>query len=295
MQIGNWSATRELNDLYREIRELGIEGNLAELSAFGFTVIEGALSADLTTRLRTKIIAIAEDRLGRKLDIANEVDTQEINFIPYLLYKDPVFQEALLERRQLALITYLLGQHCQLSSLSCHLKGPGGAGLLLHSDTGNGVPAPFSPYSLVANCNFALTDYTEERGALAMVPGSHNLARHPTVSERGLDGNDRNPDAIPIEVPAGSAVVWHGNTWHGSFPRKIPGLRINLSTYYCRQFIVPQENYKDHVPAGYLDGNPDAARLGRLLGQETVHGWRDDGPSERFNERRGVAGRTWQA
>lgn len=295
MYIGDWSATRELNGLYRDIRELGIETNLAELSAFGFTVIEGALSPELTTKLREKIIAIAEERLGRKLDIENETDTQEINFIPYLLYKDPIFQHAVLERRQLSLITYLLGQHCVLSSLSCHLKGPGGAGLLLHSDTGNGVPAPFPPYSLVANCNFALTDYTEERGALAMVPGSQNLGRQPTAGERGLDGNERNPDAIAIEVPAGSAVVWHGNTWHGSFPRKIPGLRINLSTYYCRQYIVPQENYKDYVPEGYLDGVTESDRLGRLLGQELNHGWRDEGPSERFYANRGAAGRTWQS
>ena len=295
MHIGDWSATRELNTIYSDIRALGLETNLAELSAFGFTVVEGALSPDLTARLRGKILEIAEQRLGRPLDIENETATQEVNFIPYLLYKDPIFQEAVLERRQLTLISYLLGKHCQLSSLSCHLKGPGGAGLLIHTDNGNGVPAPYSPYSLVANCNYALVDYTEERGALAMVPGSHNLARQPTAGERGLDGAQRNPDAIAIEVPAGSAIVWHGNTWHGSFPRKVPGLRINLSVFYCRQFMMPQENYRDYLPEGYLANHPDGARLGVLLGQEIVHGWREDGPSERFYANRGQVGRTWQA
>jgi hypothetical protein len=39
MEIGEWRATRDLNDLYREIRDLGLETNLAELEAFGFTVI----------------------------------------------------------------------------------------------------------------------------------------------------------------------------------------------------------------------------------------------------------------
>ncbi|MDB5694604.1 MAG: hypothetical protein JWN21_147 [Sphingomonas bacterium] len=295
MEIGNWSATRELNDIYRDIRELGLETNLAELSAYGFTTIEGALSPDLTRRLRERILQIAEERLGRPLDIDGETETQEVNFIPYLLYQDPIFQEAVLERRQLTLISYLLGQHCQLSSLSCHLKGPGGAGLLIHSDNGNGVPAPYSPYSLVANCNYALVDYTEEKGALAMVPGSQNLARQPTAAERGLDGTARNPDAIAVEVPAGTAIVWHGNTWHGSFPRKVPGLRINLSAYYCRQFMVTQENYKDFLPEGYLANHPESERMATLLGQNTVHGWREEGPSERFYANRGQAGRTWQA
>src|SRR5512141_3119482 len=142
------------------------------------------------------------------------------------MFKDPLFEDAVLNERPLALITYLLGQSCRLSSLTSHVKGPGGPGLLLHSDTANGMPAPFSPFSHVANCNYALTDYTREGGALAMVPGSHRYFRQPTRVELELDGPGRNPDAVAIEVPAGSAVVWHGNTWHGSFPRKTPGLRI---------------------------------------------------------------------
>ena len=36
MEIGDWPATRDLNDLYREIRSLGLEAQVAELEAFGF-------------------------------------------------------------------------------------------------------------------------------------------------------------------------------------------------------------------------------------------------------------------
>jgi len=43
MEIGDWAATRDLNRIYADIRALGLETNLAELEAFGFTVIEGAL------------------------------------------------------------------------------------------------------------------------------------------------------------------------------------------------------------------------------------------------------------
>ena len=71
MQIGDWSATPDLNDIYREIRALGLETNLAELEAFGFTVVEGALSPDLTRRLKDTVIGIAEARVGRTLDLEN--------------------------------------------------------------------------------------------------------------------------------------------------------------------------------------------------------------------------------
>src|SRR5580704_429090 len=222
MEIGDWAATRDLNRIYGDIRALGLETNLAELEAFGFTVIEGALSPELTLRLRRAVLDAWEARYGRQLDPEHETQLKEVE-----------------------LITYLLGQSCWLSSLTSHVKGPGEVGLLLHSDTANGVPAPFSAYSHVANCNYALTDYTEAGGCLAMVPGSHRLHRQPTRWEVSLSGETRNPHVIPIEVPAGSAVVWHGNTWHGSFPRKQPGLRVNLATYFCRQYMAPQEIYGD--------------------------------------------------
>jgi len=294
MEIGDWSATRDLNDLYREIRALGLESNLAELEAFGFTIIEGALSPQLTTQLRDTILRIAEQRRGAKLDLAAETDLNDIALIPYLLFKDRVFREAVLNPKPLALISYLLGKHCILSSLVCHLKGPGGAGLLLHSDTSNGVPDPFTPYAQVANANYALTDYSEAGGCLAMVPGSHRMHRQPTKWETGLDGNRRNEHVIAVEAPRGSAIIWHGNTWHGSFPRKIPGLRVNLSTYFCREYMAPQEAYRDNVPDGFLQDGDD--RLARLLGGDLIHGWKDEGPSAKFARRNAevARNRTWQ-
>jgi hypothetical protein len=296
MDIGEWTATPDLNDIYREVRARGLETNLAELEAFGFTVIEGALTPRQTAAARNAILEISEQRLGRRLDLENETDYADLQFIPFLLFKDPIFREVLMSPGPLALVSYLLGNHCVLSSMGSHLKGPGGNGLLLHSDTGNGAPDPFTPYSQVANCNFALTDYTEEKGALAMVPGSHRHARQPTRWEVGLDGERRYGHVIPIEVPAGSAIVWHGNTWHGSFPRKVPGLRVNLSCYFCREYIQPQEDYRHNVPDGFLRGEEDA-RLARLLGADLVYGWQDEGPLKMYARRGESAGsiRSWHS
>jgi hypothetical protein len=295
MEIGDWAATRDLNRIYGEIRALGLETNLAELEAFGFTVIENALSPELTLRLRGAVLTAWEERYGRKLDLEHETKLHEVQLASFLLFKDRAFEEVVLNAKPLALITYLLGQSCWLSSLTSHMKGPGEVGLLLHSDTANGVPAPFSAYSHVANCNYALTDYTEAGGCLAMVPGSHRLHRQPTRWEVGLAGNERNPHAIPIEVPAGSAIVWHGNTWHGSFPRKAPGLRINLAAYYCRQYMAPQEIYADSAAAkAMVERHGRESRMAQLLGFNHFNGWRDEGPD--LDGRRLLpAGRTWQS
>jgi ectoine hydroxylase-related dioxygenase (phytanoyl-CoA dioxygenase family) len=293
MDIGDWHSTRDLNPLYREIRALGLETNLAELDAFGFTTIPDALSPSLTRSLRDGVLRIAQAQFGTVLDLDNERELHDWKFAPYLLFRDRAFEQAVLNPKPLALITYLLGQSCLLSSLSSHVKGPGGPGLLLHADTGNGVPAPLSPYSHVANCNYALVDYTEDNGALAMVPGSHRYFRQPNMGEIKLDGPDRNRDAIPIEVPAGTAIVWHGNTWHGSFPRKRPGLRINLSMYFCRQYLQPQENYRDHIPAEFQERHPPDSRFATLLGIHTHYGWGEAGPT--ITPRSRLAGRSWHS
>lgn len=291
---GEWSATPELNAIYRDIRRLGLETNLAELEAFGFTVVREALSPELTDRLRAAVLKSAQENFGRRLDLENETELHEYRLAPYLLYKDEVFEQALLNPKPLALITYLLGYSCWLSSLTSHVKGPGEVGLLLHSDTANGIPAPFSAYSHVANCNYALTDYTMAGGSLAMVPGSHRLHRQPTAFENKLVGNEKNPHVIPIEVPAGTAVVWHGNTWHGSYPRTMPGLRVNLSMYFCRQYMAPQELYAGDVPDELLARHGRDSRMAQLLGLNRFNGWRDEGP-DMTSRTLMRAGRNWQA
>jgi hypothetical protein len=290
---GVWRSTRDLNDIYREIRRLGLESNLAELDAFGFTTIPEAISPDLTRRLREAIVRSAEKKLGRRLDVEREEGHKNVALAHYLLYQDVAFEEAVLNPRPLALITYLLGKSCRLSSMTSHVKGPGPAALYLHSDAANGLPAPFSMYSHVANCNYALTDYTEAGGALAIVPGSHYYCRQPRTAEMELAGPSRNRSAIPVEVPAGTAIVWHGNTWHGSFPRSTPGLRINLSTFFCRQYIEPQENLRGHIPEDLLQRHGKESRMATLLGLKAYHGYMEEGPQIGPGE--SPAGRTWHS
>jgi len=294
VEIGNWRATEDLNEIYRNIRRLGLESNLAELEAFGFTVIEKVLKNDMVHALRASVLRAAEEYMGQPLDLEKEEHHQEIKVIPYLLYRDPIFEDALLCEKPLALITYLLGNHCLLSSLTSFVKGPGGDGLMLHSDSG-AVPAPLPPYGHVANVNFTLTDYTEEGGALAMVPGSHRHHRQPTAFEREVSGVNRNPDIVPIEVPAGSAIIFHGNTWHGSFPRRSPGLRVSLAAYFCRHYMHGQENYRDHIPKDVLDRHGEDSRLATLLGRRTHYGWTWSGPDSSAQRRNRKIGETWQS
>jgi len=195
-----------------------------------------------------------------------------------------------MEEKPLALVTYLLGESCLLSSMGCHFRVPGGLPLMLHSDNGNGTPAPYSSISYVANVNYALTPYSKEAGCLAMVPGSHKLLRQPTLAENFRPRRESRevpleaaewidpPNVVPMEIEPGDAVVWHGNTWHGGFIRQLPGARINLAAYFCRQFVQTQEQHGRAVPKDLLARHANDERFAVLLGQRAPYGWGPEGP-----------------
>jgi hypothetical protein len=269
-----------LDRVMADIHDLDLEPHLIELETQGFATIPGALSDETIGLAKQAILGRVEKITGRKIDpeTATVQDYEGMTYLPYLLYDDEVFEEILLEPKPLALITYLLGESCMLSSMGCHFKGPGGMPLPLHSDNGNGMPPPYPAYSQVANVNYALTPYSLEAGALAMVPGSHRLARPPRPDEMVLGGPETNPKAVAMDIQPGDAVVWHGNTWHGSFARQIPGIRMNLAVYFCRQYVQSQERHKGVVPEEVLARHAEDDRFQVLLHQKQPYGWQGEGP-----------------
>jgi hypothetical protein len=277
-------GAEDLNEVYGEIRRLGLESNLAELEAYGFTILERLLPEETVLTARQAILDVAERHTGHKPDLATGALHPYWRLIPYLLPRHEVFEHILMEEKALALVTYLVGKRAQLYSMTCHFKGPGADGELpLHCDSG--LLAPLPPYSAVCNVNYAIVDYTRVGGCLAVVPGSHRYARQPTPMEAALSGAQVNPSAIPIEVPAGTAVIWHGNTWHGSFARMIPGLRLNLAVAFARPWMKVQEQYGSALPQAVIARHANDARFRQLVGLNEMMGWKEEGPA--FVEKNG--------
>jgi ectoine hydroxylase-related dioxygenase (phytanoyl-CoA dioxygenase family) len=79
----------------------------------------------------------------------------------------------------------------------------------LHQDQ-SGV-RPTTPFAIGVNIIFCLDDFTEERGATRIIPGSH-------VAERGLapDNIYTTQGTVPAEAPAGSAILVDTRIWHGT-------------------------------------------------------------------------------
>ena len=281
------------------IDRLGLTSNLLELQLQGYTVVKSILSQDRIDRAKAAILRRVESTVHKSIDpdTASNDDFNGMSYQHYLLFDDLVFPEILLEPKPLALINYLLGESCVLSSMGSHFRGPGGMPLGVHAD--GQTDGFLTDAASIANCNYALTPYSQEQGALVIFPGSHLKKRQPTLHENwkthdetlaDIMGKKLNPlevdevnwklprGAVTIEIEPGDAVIWHGNTWHGGWRRDVPGTRINLAAYFCRSFMSTQERRGDDRHPEVFARYADDPRFATLMGEKVFNGWQEEGP-----------------
>ena len=179
-----------------------------------------------------------------------------------LASRDRVFRDLAVNPVAVALIRHLLGGwSTRFSSHTAFVKWHGehgyGAGLGLHCDQ-QLTPRPWGVNARTANTNWLLTDYTREGGAYCYVPGSHRLDMAP--DDRAV------AKAVPVEAPRGSLIVFHGATWHGAFPRLVPGMRLMVANYYRHLMVLSQEEFRNSFPRELIDDCVDPQEFRKLLG-----------------------------
>jgi hypothetical protein len=246
-----------------EIERLGLERNATELEWNGFTVLlpEQVGPPEFHHALRDDIARLSEKRTGRSVELDDGQSHAGLQS-PFgsvqmdmgaLLLESELIEKAIMNETVLAVITYLLGESCLLSHLGSLIKGPGTEYMPLHADQNViGAPAPWPLFAQQANATWCLTDYSEENGSTVFVAGSHKLCRPPTYEEA------TNLALFePVECPEGSVLIWHGNTWHGSVPRRTQGVRVNLTTYFTRWYSVQAEPLAPRITREMLARNPE--------------------------------------
>lgn len=266
--------------VWDEIKRLGLGENIGELEVLGYTVVqpEKVASPEFIVRMREAILDVAQRRTGKRPPLDLETSHEHSahygpgfgQSLPFILFEDPVFQEALLNPVLLAFVTYLLGRNAILHNGVGFIKGRGTDDLMLHTDN-TLIGSPFPSLYQICNVSYVLTDYSLANGCLSMVPGSHRFCRHPRPGE-GLD------QRVPVEVPAGSLVIWSGHMWHGAYGRTAPGLRVNLPFVFARPHLRGQEAYSEHVTQEMLDRYPP--RFKTLMSRDLGYGWAEEGPPQ---------------
>jgi ectoine hydroxylase-related dioxygenase (phytanoyl-CoA dioxygenase family) len=267
-----------------EIDRLGLREYTRQLDVEGYVALPPSvtgMTTEFIDRVRETVLDLIEKRSGVRPNVETG-ETHRNVFYPslyYYLFEHRIFEELLMNEHALAMASYLVGNDCILSACTVFMKGPAdppktGSKLQLglHADNaGWQLPEPYPDPSqaLGVNCTWLLTDYTADDGATTFVPGSHFMRRLPI----GTEGEER---MVPVEAPRGTLLVWGSNTWHGSLPRRKPGLRLSLAWALTRPYLAPQEPFQLDVTEEILARNPP--RFGILMGQTYPTGWRGEGP-----------------
>ncbi|MDE0350980.1 MAG: phytanoyl-CoA dioxygenase family protein [Gammaproteobacteria bacterium] len=253
MQIKDWPSCPNQAKLYRELAELDLLENIAELDVFGFTVVppEKVAPPAFHARVKDALVRVMEGRFGA-LDPDGMTWKDRNQIFRMILWEDRVFEELVLNPAGLGLVQYLVGTNCILSLFDGWVKGPGEGRTAIHRDNWDFTRHASAPEPNSANFNYLVTDYSAEDGAITFVPGSHKWRRPPIPAEVG-EWADK---AEAVEAPAGSMVIWGDLTWHGSVLRSTPGERLMVLGTFHRPFMQTQGPYRQVVTQEALARNP---------------------------------------
>ena len=280
--------------LSSEIRELGLEQYVLALEVDGLAVVPPEVHGVPVSRfdeMAAWLLHRAEEMVGCRFDLetgpAAELDFGDPSnvlaemsgdrgvpsqfLIQQLARHHRMFRDLAVNPVAVALIRHMIGRTAtRFSSHNSFVKWQGefgyGKNLGLHCDQ-TAVPLPWGRNALTANTNWVLTDYTRDGGAFAYVPGSHRRMTQPTFPEA-------TRLAHPIETPKGSVIVFHGATWHGAYPRLVPGMRLSVANYYRHYMVLPQEDIKGSFPRELVDDCDDPSAFRVLAGFEDIFPYR---------------------
>jgi phytanoyl-CoA hydroxylase len=154
----------------------------------------------------------------------------------------------------------IIGPNVKLMQSMLFIKATGKPGQAWHQDESH---IPTRDRSLTAVW-LALDDATIDNGCLWVIPGSHRRGvlyptRHQTDAR--FDGTPEAygfphdaEEAVPVELPAGAALIFDGYLLHRSLPNRSARLRRALVNHYMSaESLLPWFPPRDGEPMATLD------------------------------------------
>jgi ectoine hydroxylase-related dioxygenase (phytanoyl-CoA dioxygenase family) len=242
-----------------------VEAHVDRIERDGYTIVEDAIEPDLIAASRDAIRRLESELDVRPRDTAAEGHSTKR--IYNLLAKDPVFRAMPVHPRVLPVVEQILDRGCLLSGMTAIDIGPGEDAQPMHGDDlvmSAHLARPHPPMMITSM--WALTDFTAANGGTLFIPGSHLWSATPFSGSPPTDF-----EVQPLEMPAGSVMIFHGSLWHGGGPNTTADeWRLGVNVQYCPGFVRQQQN-------PYLGIPPETAatfddRLLTLLGYRLYKG-----------------------
>ena len=271
MDISEYGTSPHVDPLMKELDDYGLFKHVAELAAYGMTVVppeKMGVDEAFVERLRGAILRTCEKRNGIEIgDWRTAAPKRESMGNSWLLLQeDEAFVEAATNPRMLALVRWLLGQSAVLSGHTWIIKPPAEEGnnerqtLRLHSDS-HGIPPGGGS---IAQCRptragCAPTTRARRTDPRSSCPAATCSAARPLPHEQDIENTPFQ--TVPLIGKAGSLALWNGATWHASVPRTNPGLRVTLVQVFMRRHMQRIHMWEDEVDPDYVAKFPELERV----------------------------------
>jgi len=239
---------------------------LVELETQGYTQIPDLLTPERLAQVRRQFDTLLGANTGR-----NDFEGHKTERVYTLVARDRVFQDIAEDPLIMALCDALFMPNYLLSATQAIVIAPGETPQPWHTDDSfYTVPRPRAMISL--STIVAVDDFSATNGGTEIVPGSHlwgeeELGDHylgynsETVSDPKAG---RPKQAVSVEMPAGSALVFAGTLLHRGGGNSSQGNRRAFSNQYCQPWARPQENFFLGIPPQQVANM--SAKVQSLLG-----------------------------
>lgn len=241
-----------------------VQERLSTLASDGYVILEGALKPPQLDNLRTALAPyLAEGLEGR-----NDFEGQATKRVYSLVGRGTPFEQTALEPSVLELVDALLHENYLLTASQAICIEPGESPQPVHYDDAfYRIPRPRPAISI--STIWAVDDFTASNGGTEIVPGSHLWSDEQVAGIYLTDDHDgREPDfdevVRPVEMPAGSCVVFLGTLLHRGGRNGSAAPRRAISHQYCEPWARQQENYFYSIPRERVAAM--APRLQAMLG-----------------------------
>jgi phytanoyl-CoA hydroxylase len=244
----------------------------------GYVVLPGAFTAAEVAELRAEALRICRGAAGPVAglepgppDEPDDVVIRRYACIHFPHKLSPLMRRTLAHPIVVAALTQVIGPDVKAMQSMLFTKGEGKPGQAWHQDE---FFIPTRDRSLTAAW-IALDDATTGNGCLWVLPGSHR----PGVIYPDRDQDDprfdcsveaydfpyQDSDAVPVEIAAGSVLLFNGYLLHRSLPNAARnGLRRALINHYMSaQSLLPWTRPPDDVHVAKWDSRDIVMVAGR--------------------------------
>jgi ectoine hydroxylase-related dioxygenase (phytanoyl-CoA dioxygenase family) len=218
-----------------------------ELERSGYAVVPNRMDDNDVAKAREELSA-----LTATVGWGSGFDGTRTKRVWALLGKTRCMDRAALDSLVLDVVEQAIGPGAQFSLTFATQVHPGQPAQVLHYDQGI-YPVP-RDRDVMLTAIWALDDFTASNGATQVVPGSHQAAT-------------RKPDpgqAVPVEMPAGSLLLFSGRLYHGAGANISTRSRLGVVIDYQQPWLRPCEAHTLSSDPAQVRELPQ--RLQELLG-----------------------------